>query len=394
MFWKCSTCRTINGGLSKVCGERVIKNGKVTKGSGEGCGKPQDREGWFMPDDISVNANLTDDEDIAKATCGVDWYCGYCGSTQRRSNGECASCGGDKEASKEDRNGKLSDHTFDPPSDDTFERVALPRYESIPPRMPPKKVLPFAIPKKNVLPFVIGGTVLVLLIGFIVWLFMPRYADAKVQSVMWTGTVQVERFTRVPDSGWFSPSDAEDIHVEGLRVHHYDHVLIGSHRESYSERVSCGQDCRSVSIPRSCRSNKNGSASCSGGGTRQECSTRYCNETRYRTVNDYRDEPRYQMWYSWYVWRWRHNRDIQSNGTNLQPYEPTGVQIALNSGCIGRQQERRSRAEFKYQCTFLDEDGKTQTYSPSTEQEFKQCTMGRLVRLKFVAGSMQVEMWK
>jgi hypothetical protein len=398
MWWKCSTCGTINGGLSKKCGERVIKDGKVTKGSGEGCGKPQDREDWFMPDDISVNANLTDAGDIAKAKAGVDWYCGYCGSTQRRTNGECASCGGDKEASKEDRNGKYNAQSleFSVPAEEhsviaahewARERLReTPRHETFPP--PPVKT------RRNILPFAIGGLALMLLVWFFVWLFTPRYVEAKVQSVSWLGTVHVERYSRFPDSGWYAPGDAEDVRFEGPRVHHYDHVLVGHHQESYSAREACGQDCRSVSVPRSCRTNKNGSASCSGGGSRRECSTRYCSVTRYRTVNDYRDEPRYQMWYSWYVWRWRHNRDVNSSGTNLLPYEPTGVQIALNTGCLGREQERRSQAEFRYNCTFLGEDGKTQTYEPRSEQEFKRCTPGRRVRLKFTAGSMSIERWE
>jgi hypothetical protein len=388
MYWKCSTCGTINGGLSKRCGERVIKDGKVTKSSGEGCGKHQDHEEWFMPEDISMNANLTDEKDIAKATCGVDWYCEYCGSTQRNSNGKCASCGGDKETSKEDRNGKHGSWNPDNKEDlDHYkEEVGYnPRYESIPPKIPMKR---------NVLPFAIGGAVLVLLIGFIVWLFTPKYLEAKVQSVAWMGTVQVERFVRVYDSGWYSPGDAEDVRFEGPRVHHYDHVLVGSHREPYYERVACGQDCRSVSVPRSCRTNKNGSASCSGGGTRRECSTRYCSETRYRTVNDYREEPRYQVWYSWHVWRWRHNRNVQSFGTDLQPKEPTGIQISLNSSCFGREQERRSENVFSYICVLKDEDGKLQTYEPKSLQEFQRCTAGRSVRLKFVAGSMSVERWE
>lgn len=383
MWWECSTCGTINGGLSKKCGERVIKDGKVTKGSGEGCGKPQDREEWFMPDDISVNANLTDAGDIAKAKAGADWYCGYCGSTQRRTNGECASCGGDKEASKEDRNGK-----YDLKEVIKEARTKLPtqRHETFPPPLSP-------VTKRNILPFAIGGAALVLLVWFFVWLFTPRYVEAKVQSVSWLGTVHVERYSRFPDSGWYAPGDAEDVHLEGSRIHHYDHVLVGSHQVPYIDREPCGQDCRSVSVPRSCRTNKNGSASCSGGGSRRECSTRYCSVTRYRTVNDYRDEPRYQMWYSWYVWRWRHNRDVNSSGTNLEPYEPSGVQLALNTS-FGKEQERRSQAEFRYNCTFLGEDGKTQTYEPRSEQEFKRCTPGRRVRLKFIAGSMSVERWE
>jgi hypothetical protein len=398
MYWKCSACGTVNGGLSKVCGTRVVVRGKVYTDSGQGCGKPQDREEWFMPDDISKNANLVDSEDIAKATCGVDWYCAYCGSTQRKSNGECAVCGGDKESSEEDRNGKKAKNTS---IHKKLLRDTSPHKETVTSNQPsysertlsPQYSLPPNQESRNILPFAIGGAILVMLIGFIIWLSTPRYVDAKVQSASWVGTVHVERLIRINDSGWYAPSDAEDIRLEGLRVHHYDHVLYGSHIEPYQVQVTCGQTCRSISVPRFCTSNKNGTASCSGGGSRQECSTKYCSETRNRVVNDYREESRYQMWHSWYVWRWHHNRDVQSSGNNVQVYEPTADKIALNSNCVDKEQERRSAVEFKYQCTFLGNDGKPLVYEPMTEQEFQQCTMGRLVRFKFAWGSKQVE-WK
>ncbi len=180
MYWKCFACGTINGGLSKRCGDRVIKNGKVTKNSGEGCGKHQDREEWFSPEDISVNANLTDANDIAKAEAGVDWFCGYCGSTQRGTNGECVVCGGDKKASKEDREGKYHPHldehikhTINEPKD-----------------------------KSKFTKFVVGGLFVVPTLLGLFGLLTPRHVDAKVQSVSWTGTVHVERYSRFPDSGW------------------------------------------------------------------------------------------------------------------------------------------------------------------------------------------------
>ena len=37
--------------------------------------------------------------------------------------------------------------------------------------------------------------------------------------------------------------DAIDVAPLGLRHHHYDHVHVGSHRESYSESYACGETC-------------------------------------------------------------------------------------------------------------------------------------------------------
>jgi len=420
MFWKCSACSTINGGLSKRCGERVVKGGKVVLSSGEGCGnacapsasargsrrcvewdsgnrfvlansadsgsarapgtclgEPRtdlDHQNWFMPEDISKYANLTEAVHIAQAREGGDWMCAYCGSTQRNSKGECAVCGGDREFSHQKQINS-----------------------SIPPTYREEPSAPFKKRKITLAAIGIGITVLVtsiLISSILIWIFTPRYVEAQVQSTAWTGVIQVERYKRIRDEGWDTPGDAEEIRDEGRRVHHHDSVKVGSHQESYNESVACGQDCRSVSIPRVCTSNNNGTANCTGGGTRQECTTKYCNETRYRTVDDYEDVPRYRTWYSWHAWRWRHQRNVHSGGSDLRPYPPDKNQIRLNAGCTGREKEKQSLVKYTFRCTFRDEKSKVRTYDPSTESEYQQCTQGRSAKLKLVVGTVSVEKWR
>lgn len=375
MWWKCSACGTTNGGLSKKCGERIVKHGKVVTGTSLGCGKYQEREPWFMPCDISKKANITDSKELEKARAGVDWYCGYCGSTQRRSDGECSVCGGNKGFSTEDRDGKSKFVDTD--------KKYVSETKSF-----NKKVRRFNL--KNISIIAIIGIIILLFIYFLT----PRYVDAKVESVNWVGVITVERFKRIHDEGWDAPSDAEDVVSEGSKIHHYDHVKVGSHIESYTERVACGQDCTTESIPRSCSSNGNGTASCTGGGTMQSCSTRYCDETRYRTVDDYEDKPRYRMWYSWYAWRWRFQRDVKSFGNNLKLQAPTEEQIALNIGCIGKESERKSLVEYKYECKFFDKEGKSYIYQPTTEVEFKNCINNRSAVLKLAVNGVSIEKWK
>jgi hypothetical protein len=363
MYWKCSACGTINGGLSKKCGERVI--------SGSGCGKPLDHQNWFMPKDL--NNNLTDAEHIKQAKEGADWICEYCGSTQRNSLGDCAVCGGDREFSKK-KESKQHHKTLQ--QHHKTESDQLPLFK--PSKWP-----------------IIAGTTLsaIILIGILIWAFTPKYIDANVRSVAWVGKVNVERYRKIKEEGWSPSYDAESIRHEGNRVHHHDQVKIGSHKESYVVSVTCGQTCNTVSVPRVCTSNKNGMASCTGGGTRQQCTTKYCNETRYRTVDDYEDVPRYQMWYSWYVWRWRHHRTVQSDGTDLRPYPPTKEQIALNKDCNGKEHERQSNVSYSYECLFTDVEGKRHKYYPITEFDFQQCTSGREANLKLVAGTVSVDEW-
>jgi hypothetical protein len=380
MFWQCSACGTINGGLSKRCGERVVKDGKVVLSSGEGCGKDMDHQNWFMPQDISKYANLTEDKHIAQAKEGADWMCAYCGSTQRNSRGGCAVCGAGRELSNELQSEKrIHQPAYEGP---TYREL---NYEdSLPPARSNKK--------RNIL-FAVGAGV-VLVSGILIWIFTPRYVDAQVQSAAWTSVVQVERYKRIRDEGWHAPGDAEEVRDEGRRVHHHDRVQTGTKQEHYTERVACGQNCTTVSVPRVCTSNKNGTATCTGGGTTQQCTTKYCNEPRTRTVPVYEDVPRYQNWYSWHAWRWRHQRKVGSSGSDLRPHPPNKNRINLNVGCTGKEKERQGAPEYTYKCTFRDEDGEVRTYEPSAEGDYQQCTTGRAATLKLVAGMVSIKEWR
>jgi hypothetical protein len=78
MLWRCDTCRTENGGLKKTCGN---------------CGKPKDKEEDYMSGhEITVDDALTDPDGIRQAKAGPDWTCRYCGSRQRKLDGNCANC--------------------------------------------------------------------------------------------------------------------------------------------------------------------------------------------------------------------------------------------------------------------------------------------------------------
>lgn len=394
MWWKCSACGTINGGLSKKCGERVIK--------GDGCGKAQERESWFPPDDISSKAALTDETEIRQALAGADWYCGYCGSTQRRLDGECANCGGNRGFATEDRFGKTKFYDeYETPSEHT-EVKAERRHQSTVSSSRKRedrtsRHWPWTGTSRH-WPWIAGAGLLVLVVGLIIWLLTPRYVEAEVTAVAWTSTVTVERYQVIKEEGWDTPSDGFNVKNHGSRVHHYERVQVGSHQESYVERVACGQDCQTVSVPevctttpRSCTPNGNGTMSCSGGdrvcsggGTRQQCSTRYCNETRYRTVADYENQPRYRNWYSWNVWRWMENRKVVRRGSDMNPKPPESAEIALNVGCVGGEKERTNTGwEYINVFTYsIGKNTKTWTYKPKSENEYKLYPIGTVRTLK------------
>ena len=200
-------------------------------------------------------------------------------------------------------------------------------------------------------------------ISFVVFALWPRYVDATVSATHWTSTVTVEKYQSVDMSGWSPSNNAENVSKEGMRIHHYDKVQVGSKTINYTEQYVCGQDCRPVpescyTTPRSCSDNNNGTKTCSGGdrvctGGGQTCQTKYCSRNATRQEPVYENQPRYKMWYSWNEWQWVYNRTIKRTGTDLNPLLPTDQQINLNKNCFGRQKERFNN-KWVFATTFFD----------------------------------------
>ena len=149
--------------------------------------------------------------------------------------------------------------------------------------------------------------------------------------------------------------------------HYTEQVPDGYRTESYSEQVSCGQNC--TDTPKSCHqvctSKKNGFASChqecSGGG--RSCTTKYCSESRTRQVPRtrtedrtrqvprYRSEPRYAEAFSYKAWDWKTDRTVHAEGTDA-----TGLHWPDNGaktvGLLEGDKERETR-KGTYSVTLL-----------------------------------------
>lgn len=367
MIWRCKACGTQNGGLSKKCGERVYRNGEFLTRTSEGCGKALENEEWFFPKDISSRAKITDETHLDYARRGPDWYCGYCGSSQRRGDGACASCGGDPGFSKKDRGARSRRN--ESPSTSRTQTAGPFRRPSAPPDFRS------SFHKKA---WAIVGIVGAVIVGLLVFLLWPRKVDATVTSVRWVSTVEVARYQVVHNSGWDTPVDAFDIHDEGRRIHHYNRVQTGSRQKCQTIPKTC------TTTPRLGTSNKNGTASysgghrvCSGGG--QTC----------KSTPIYRKDPVYRIWYSWNEWVWRHNRTVKRSGRDLKPLSPTKESVALNIGCHGKERERQ-KTTWSYQTTFTDPEGESYKHEPETLKEFQSLRLGMKRRLRVTAGSVEV----
>jgi hypothetical protein len=236
----------------------------------------------------------------------------------------------------------------------------------------------------------IAGMVLALYL-----ILRPRIVDAEVRGGHWTAAVSVDRYAIHHHEEFDVPNGAFDVENLGPRIHHYDKVLDHYDHVSYTDREVCGQDCRTVSVPRTCyttprncSSNKNGFATCtggnevcSGGGSRQECSTRYCNVTKYRDDPVYRDEPRYRDFHRFKRWEWAHNRDVVSQGLLAQPFTwPTDREVALRRDIAAGEDERMLKAS-SFEVTFGFKND-SWTYKPSSQGEFESFHTGDVRRIR------------
>lgn len=368
-----------------TCSEHVLGRHKNCTN----CGAPRRPEcPEWMPDDISSSAAVRDPGLLSKFRLGPDWKCRYCDSSQYKADGTCGRCGASQSEGTPDptvtskpaasslgaRPRPRKDVVQIPsPAQSVYRNNSPPTILDEPEFVPPKS-RPWDNPK--FVRYGVGGVLALGLALLAYFLFSTHEVTARVDSVAWTRTVAVQRYQINRHEGWTPDRDAITVQNLGSRVHHYDHVAVGSHREPYIDTYSCGQDCRTVpgscyTTSRSCTSNRNGSATCSGGDTvcsssQQECSTRYCTRTLYRTVTDYEDQPRYRDWYAWNVWEWTHNRNLVARGTTITVHTPTEATAPVLS--FG-QSERLLPPSTEYEVHLSN--GKEQVdYKPTDEKEF------------------------
>jgi hypothetical protein len=355
-----------------------------------------------MPEDITEEAAVTDPEQLRHATAGEDWKCRYCDSSQRKLDGTCANCG-----SSQDEGAELKKLITE--NQDIALRIEEPvrtrrkkqrQIEQEKPAPPAETNREYALRLRKeyesrawIRYTYLGVAFGVLGLGLIMWLiFRTRVLDTRVTSVTWNHVVHVDRYAVAHHESFAEKRPAEAFNIKDLgpRHHHdeqvWDHddqvpytveVPDGFRTETYTAQESCGQSC--TTTPRTCTSNKNGYATCTGGD--QSCTTRYCTvtktrqvpktrtETRYRTEHRYRSEPRYATWYGWDNWEWNHNRDIPLSGKTTETRWPTIDETRLNLG-LAEGEKERSQNEAHYKVV-LTGNGDNYDYTPGNEEEFK-----------------------
>jgi hypothetical protein len=234
---------------------------------------------------------------------------------------------------------------------------------------------------------IVAAIVAIMTLGL--WLiFRTRIVDVKVSAVHWSHAVKIDRWQIWHRDGWYPDRSAFNIHDEGPRIHHYDHVLVGHHTESVTSSSQCGEDCTTVrgacrTTPVSCSSNKNGSATCTGGDRECDPDTRSCSpRTCNVSVPDYEDQPRYQDYYDWNVWDWGYNRTVTHSGADLSESWPSDNELQpfhLNDG----EREREAGRVAEHRIVFTNGRGdETWNLTPSTCDEFQRYPVGAHHRIK------------
>ncbi|MFY0571421.1 hypothetical protein ACN28E_47370 [Archangium lansingense] len=390
MFWRCSSCNHRNLGRHQVC---------------QSCKNPKDgSEQYEMPEDTASAVTVTDEALLRMATAGPNWRCAYCESDQRAFDGSCKSCGASavEGSSTEDE---------------------APPVPSTPPASGKGK-------DTSAKPGCGFGTYLVMIVVVFgcccpMWMAEqkksgqpqaqtaeqpkpgPEWTRAlQVKELAWEHSVLVERYHLVENEGFEEdrPEGALQVKSLGSRHHHDEQVLNGYNTvyyteqvqkgyttETYRDREACGQDCSTTpkKCTESCKSNKNGFATCkttcTGGD--KSCTTRYCSVTKTRKVPRYvderrsRKEPRYRSvphkatWYAWKEWEWGHDRTVRANGTTLETHWPKDSELRPAKALPKGEKERNSRVTT-YRVVFQGEGHEPVTYEPASLEEFKRFAPG------------------
>jgi hypothetical protein len=387
MTWRCSACGESNLGRHMKC---------------QRCGDPkEDAEQYEMPTNTAAAATVTDPRLLRMATAGANWRCWYCSTDQRALDGNCGQCGA-------------------PPR----EAPAAAAFLATRAQAAKRARTPWGM----IVAGVGGGVVLLVAAGSVLGALsrgttgtsglvgsiappVDREIDARVSAVAWETDITVERFHVIDGAGFAEarPADAFEVKTVDQRVHHMEKVSDGTRPESYTEtvpdgyttttysdRVACGQDCttRPQTCKETCTSGKNGFASCkttcTGGG--QDCSTRYCNETKTkqvpktktvtktREIPAFKDEPRMAPWFSWKARAWTVDRHVEERGTTQPPIWAAPTRVHLKQGIAKGEDERELRSG-KFTVVF-DAEGRSYKLTPASEDVFKTFDIGATRRIR------------
>jgi len=326
--------------------------------------------------------------ELALATQGPDWPCNYCSGTNNNEDIRCDNCGALREREFEKPVSLPQGQGARPSS----TRVTAEGDFVVPPVAPPRSVVSSAAHSHNDFPVnrsiyrtgpspkvIMGIAALVILFVGLMWLlFHKTEVQAEVASVGWVHQIHVDRYQVVEEEGFDEdqPSGAFEIRSHGTKFHHNDQVVDYYKKPHTTDREQCGTKIVGYTSPQA-SSNDNGTATVS---TKPITEPKYCDvPCTHPDVPVYKDVPRYETWYTWNVWKWKHNRTVESSGYTVKTSWPGDDRVKLNNN-LRKGEKERARREVRYKNTFKYElqkgKIKTKDYNPKTLEEFEELPVG------------------
>ena len=348
LTWECSSCHHVNKGRHTQC---------------QSCGSPKEAdEKDIMPGDSTKVASVTDAERLREANAGANWVCEYCGSQERNLNGSCRNCAGKKDMDSFHPEARETKRYH--PEQDMKPGTPIRRNDDFTSSFDRYEVdFEFARQRKTrmiKIASIIGGIALV--VGLLLWIFMPYEVNAEVTGIHWEHTVNLEQRFLKHGNDWDGnmPSDAHNVKCvtkfkEYERCNPHD---CNPHQVSYDCRP---HDCN---CRESCSPSGNGYASCT-----TTCST--CYDTWYRTEYDtcYDQCPVYDEWCSFDYHEWDVIKTNVVGGTTHEEHWPDFP----TNGRSDLRNTHKGEYEVKF---YSQEKDKTWDYKPDDLEEFRKYNTG------------------
>jgi hypothetical protein len=363
-FWSCRFCKHRNGGLQ----------GEDEGLRCRGCGAQKADEPWEAPADDYAAPTVTDPELIDRALAGEVWTCGYCFNVERNEHDACSACGAERaramqiQAEREHWR-ELMGSREEPPA--SSEAPSLPGLQ---------KSL-----NEATWWILAGGIGLLLLIAGCVYFFGTHTSTGVVAQVRWERTAIVEERHIKHGEDWDGAMHVGAFDTEcETRLKRYQNCNPHScrpHRVGYSCNCS-GGDSYACGSSRSCRSNGNGSRTCTD-------RTKYCTHPRrcdtcYRTEYDtcWDSCPVYDRWCRYSYPQWEEIARKRTAGSDLHPKWP-------DLAAHGADQRLRQLEGYEVHIRDAEHDWKLE---PAGEVEFQCYDVGTTHRVEYTrAGSFKVK---
>ena len=349
--WKCTSC-----GAGEI---------KARHKSCPGCGNPREETGAESKFDFGAASDsgghtresVTDAAALELAAAGADWFCAYCGASNRGDQPACRTCSAEREA------------PASAPEPETTSRPEPPLSflsATPPPRRPFGKILLFGC----VMPIAVAFTGFC---GYILWAIQTHDYEGSVTKISWSRTARRETFTRVQKLGW-----RNELHVSravmpvaGLgEVPGVDRVRDCHTKQRGTRQVADGTErvCHTRSRSVACGTEERCHTQDLGNGfSKETCDdvTKYCSES-YEDCRDetrYRTEPVYGEECTYDTWEWRGMGERTLRGTEDPPQWPE-----VETGGLDRLvRTEKYEVELEYQ---RKGERRTASFHPATAAEF------------------------